>query len=143
MDMRGCTVVCLRSHHRRPQRWPCAVRASVDDSGTSAPSARRLHRPRPVAPAPHSRGVSRWSRPCIGAVSTARGPSHHAGNVAHILWYGVPNPGGAPVPPLVLSYHHPRRRPGFVYFLYCTLGRVRKYFMFPRPVSGGAPAYSW
>ena len=39
-----------------------------------------------------------------------------------------------------LSYH-PRRRPDFVYF--CILGRITKNFMFPRPVSGGAPAYSW
>ena len=27
-------------------------------------------------------------------------------------------------------------------FAFCT-GRIRKYLMFPRPVSGGAPAYSW
>ena len=45
-----------------------------------------------------------------------------------------------PAPQCRLPYH-PRRRPGFVYF--CILGRIRKYFMFPRPVSGGAPAYSW
>ena len=48
--------------------------------------------------------------------------------------------GPTPAPQCRLSYH-PRRRHGFVYF--CILGRIRKYFMFPRPVSGGAPACSW
>ena len=49
-------------------------------------------------------------------------------------------PGPTPAPQCRLSYH-PRRRPDFVCF--CILGRITKHFMFPRPVSGGAPAYSW
>ena len=45
-----------------------------------------------------------------------------------------------PAPQCRLSYH-PRRRPGFVYF--CILGSITRNVMFPRPVSGGAPACSW